>query len=84
MFSDEPPPLDDLEDTILPKSVQEGLFSGGRGLFDDNEDDLFWGQQSKEPSVNPPDVRNRVKKETVESDEKGAVSTAALPKLQVS
>lgn len=46
MFDEEePPPLDEFEHSILPKSIQTGYFSGGQGLFDDNdEDEPFWGQ----------------------------------------
>ncbi|XP_018568410.1 WASH complex subunit 2 [Anoplophora glabripennis] len=80
LFSDEPPPLDDLEDTILPKSAHEGLFSGGRGLFDDNEDDLFWGQQSKGPSGKPSDGAEGVKKETERSSEKVVSSVDPPPR----
>ncbi|XP_045466893.1 WASH complex subunit 2 isoform X2 [Harmonia axyridis] len=35
LFSNEPPPLDDIKE-------QEGIFSGGKGLFDDDEDDDLW------------------------------------------
>ncbi|CAG9770116.1 unnamed protein product [Ceutorhynchus assimilis] len=53
LFSDEPPPLDDLEDTILPKSAHEGLFSGSRDLFaENNQDDLFWGLPQDKPNSN--------------------------------
>lgn len=42
-FSDEPPPLDD-EEEFSPKSKDQGIFSGGDGLFDDlNDDEPFWG-----------------------------------------
>lgn len=44
MFSDEPPPLDDFNDELSPKLKDQGIFSGGDGLFDDlNDDESFWG-----------------------------------------
>lgn len=45
---EEPPPLDEFEHSILPKSIQTGYFSGGQGLFDDNdENEPFWGLPNK-------------------------------------
>ncbi|KAJ8963320.1 hypothetical protein NQ318_018789 [Aromia moschata] len=63
LFSDEPPPLDDFEDTVLPKSAQSGLFSGGQGLFDDNEDELFWGQKNKPTKSEPKAAEEKAKPE---------------------
>lgn len=67
-YDDEPPPLDDLEHSILPKNIRTGYFSGGQGLFDDNEDDEpFWGQldkQSKltdEPTIKEPKQHKKSK-----------------------
>jgi len=36
LFSDQPPPIGDLDETILPKPANEGLFSPGRDLFSEN------------------------------------------------
>lgn len=49
MFSDEPPPLDDSDEELSPKSKDQGIFSGGDGLFDDlNDDEPFWGTGASE------------------------------------
>lgn len=44
LFSEEPPPLDGHEDDTGSKNVKKGLFSGGEGLFDEDDDDLFLKQ----------------------------------------
>lgn len=45
LFADEPPPLDNFDDDSRPKTSSKGLFSGGEGLFDEDEDDLFKTEQ---------------------------------------
>ncbi|KAJ8978797.1 hypothetical protein NQ317_015522 [Molorchus minor] len=75
LFSDEPPPIDDFEDTVLQKSVQSGLFSGGQGLFDD-VDDKF---SDHEPNL-PKDVQVKNKtqvKQEAQSPENRGVSLSA-------
>lgn len=61
--NEEPPPLDEFEHSILPKSIQTGYFSGGQGLFDDNdEDESFWGQPNKSTDYSEKQVTDEPKK----------------------
>ncbi|XP_066144694.1 WASH complex subunit 2-like isoform X2 [Euwallacea fornicatus] len=46
LFSDQPPPLEDLNKSILPKPVQQSLFGDDSDLFSEN-DSLLWGTTSK-------------------------------------
>lgn len=63
--NEEPPPLDEFEHSILPKSIQTGYFSGGQGLFDDNdEDESFWGQPNKSIDYSEKQVAEEPKKIT--------------------
>lgn len=44
LFSDEPPPLDDDDDDgndSSEENVKKGLFSGGQGLFDNDDDSVI-------------------------------------------
>ncbi|KAL1501608.1 hypothetical protein ABEB36_006905 [Hypothenemus hampei] len=41
LFSDEPPPLDEPDDAVLPNPARHSLFSEGTSLFADSADDLF-------------------------------------------
>lgn len=58
LFSDEPPPLEEDE---ISKPIKTGLFSGGQGLFDDDEDeaDNFWNPNPKQS------ISNKIKGKTV-------------------
>ncbi|CAH1099543.1 unnamed protein product [Psylliodes chrysocephalus] len=62
LFANEPPPLSDSED-----KTTKGLFSPGKNLFDDyeeNEDDsVFWDNQKKNPSA------SLLKKEDINKEE---------------
>lgn len=43
LFSDEPPPLDDddeEEGDMFDENARQGLFSGGRGLFDNDDESV--------------------------------------------
>lgn len=64
LFDDEePPPLDEFEHSILPKNIQTGYFSGGQGLFDDNdEDEPFWGQPNKSTEYADKQISDQPKK----------------------
>lgn len=46
LFSDEPPPLDedDDEEDMFDENAKKGLFSGGRGLFDNDEESVMPAQ----------------------------------------
>lgn len=61
---EEPPPLDEFEESILPKNIQTGYFSGGQGLFDDDNDDdePFWGQSTKSPKLTHKQIPEEPKK----------------------
>ncbi|XP_066249358.1 WASH complex subunit 2 isoform X2 [Euwallacea similis] len=69
LFSDQPPPLEDSNKSILPKPVQQSLFGDDSDLFSEN-DSLLWGTTNK-PIQKSSD------------DEKSSTATPGFSKKQV-